>query len=276
MRFVNLRQKLWWMLVQYPINRLHRTTIKISKMNPINKSQFCPMGIGACGLHSNTAANFCSRYQAGIWLISVGSADIQAKKSTPYWMWTRSTNIALAQAWLISKSLTPKIKSKPSCFRGTKITIWLPNLPESSHFNPPSFSAHTGRRRATALWKVSATTCITTGVDFSASTKSNRSTSSGKQCTLVDPTTIPSLQKPERPSWLVCRKYYGERIGIYFAWLGFYTEMLFLAATVGFLCFIYGLSKYTNNETRLVPQGGVWALRTKFCAMYFEELSFAH
>ncbi|KAG8438346.1 hypothetical protein GDO86_008870 [Hymenochirus boettgeri] len=43
----------------------------------------------------------------------------------------------------------------------------------------------------------------------------------------------------EQPLDLI-RKYYGEKIGIYFAWLGFYTEMLFLAAVVGFFCFLYG------------------------------------
>ncbi|XP_073460125.1 anoctamin-5 isoform X2 [Aquarana catesbeiana] len=43
----------------------------------------------------------------------------------------------------------------------------------------------------------------------------------------------------EQPLDLI-RKYYGEKIGIYFAWLGFYTEMLFFAAVVGFFCFLYG------------------------------------
>uniref|UniRef100_A0A673C585 Anoctamin n=1 Tax=Sphaeramia orbicularis TaxID=375764 RepID=A0A673C585_9TELE len=42
------------------------------------------------------------------------------------------------------------------------------------------------------------------------------------------------------------RKYYGEKIGIYFAWLGFYTIMLTLAAVVGLGCFIYG---YKTQET---------------------------
>uniref|UniRef100_A0A8C0AIN9 Anoctamin n=1 Tax=Bos mutus grunniens TaxID=30521 RepID=A0A8C0AIN9_BOSMU len=36
------------------------------------------------------------------------------------------------------------------------------------------------------------------------------------------------------------RKYYGEKIGIYFAWLGYYTQMLLLAAIVGVACFLYG------------------------------------
>lgn len=42
------------------------------------------------------------------------------------------------------------------------------------------------------------------------------------------------------------RKYYGEKIGIYFAWLGFYTIMLALAAIVGLGCFIFG---YKTQET---------------------------
>ncbi|KAA0724050.1 Anoctamin-5 Gnathodiaphyseal dysplasia 1 protein [Triplophysa tibetana] len=52
----------------------------------------------------------------------------------------------------------------------------------------------------------------------------------------------------EQPLNLI-RKYYGEKIGIYFAWLGFYTEMLFYAALVGLLCFIYGLATYDENVT---------------------------
>ncbi|XP_034032206.1 anoctamin-5-like isoform X1 [Thalassophryne amazonica] len=51
----------------------------------------------------------------------------------------------------------------------------------------------------------------------------------------------------EQPLNLV-RKYYGEKIGIYFAWLGFYTEMLLFAAVVGVICFIYGFLTYDDNE----------------------------
>ncbi|XP_065808946.1 anoctamin-5-like isoform X2 [Labrus bergylta] len=50
----------------------------------------------------------------------------------------------------------------------------------------------------------------------------------------------------EQPLNLI-RKYYGEKIGIYFAWLGFYTEMLFVAAVMGLICFIYGLLSYDDN-----------------------------
>ncbi|KAM8973260.1 anoctamin-6 [Pelodytes ibericus] len=42
------------------------------------------------------------------------------------------------------------------------------------------------------------------------------------------------------------RKYYGEKVGIYFAWLGFYTRMLLVAAIVGLGCFLYG---YKSQET---------------------------
>nr|XP_057933229.1 anoctamin-5b isoform X2 [Doryrhamphus excisus] len=50
----------------------------------------------------------------------------------------------------------------------------------------------------------------------------------------------------EQPLNLI-RKYYGEKIGIYFAWLGFYTEMLFFAAVMGFICFTYGVLSYDDN-----------------------------
>ncbi|XP_023612040.1 anoctamin-6 isoform X5 [Myotis lucifugus] len=42
------------------------------------------------------------------------------------------------------------------------------------------------------------------------------------------------------------RKYYGEKIGIYFAWLGYYTQMLLLAAIVGVACFLYGYLNRNN------------------------------
>ncbi|XP_053576348.1 anoctamin-5 isoform X3 [Bombina bombina] len=52
----------------------------------------------------------------------------------------------------------------------------------------------------------------------------------------------------EQPLDLI-RKYYGEKIGIYFAWLGFYTEMLFLAAIVGLICFLYGLITMDDSNS---------------------------
>lgn len=35
------------------------------------------------------------------------------------------------------------------------------------------------------------------------------------------------------------KEYFGVKIGLYFAWLGFYTYMLLLASVVGVICFFY-------------------------------------
>jgi len=45
----------------------------------------------------------------------------------------------------------------------------------------------------------------------------------------------------EQPLDLV-RKYFGEKVGLYFSWLGFYTVMLIPAAIVGLISIIYGLA----------------------------------
>ncbi|XP_020601882.1 anoctamin-4-like isoform X1 [Orbicella faveolata] len=42
------------------------------------------------------------------------------------------------------------------------------------------------------------------------------------------------------------RDYFGEKIGIYFAWLGFYTAMLLPAALMGLICVIYGAAKLSS------------------------------
>ncbi|XP_072341166.1 anoctamin-6 [Scyliorhinus torazame] len=43
------------------------------------------------------------------------------------------------------------------------------------------------------------------------------------------------------------RRYFGEKIGVYFAWLGFYTGMLAIAGFVGLLCFIFGILTLDKN-----------------------------
>lgn len=37
------------------------------------------------------------------------------------------------------------------------------------------------------------------------------------------------------------KEYFGVKIGLYFAWLGYYTYMLLLASVVGFGCFLYSV-----------------------------------
>ncbi|XP_026183123.1 anoctamin-4 isoform X2 [Mastacembelus armatus] len=44
------------------------------------------------------------------------------------------------------------------------------------------------------------------------------------------------------------RRYFGEKIGLYFAWLGWYTGMLFPAALVGLLVFLYGVFTLEHCE----------------------------
>uniref|UniRef100_A0A672HEU4 Anoctamin n=1 Tax=Salarias fasciatus TaxID=181472 RepID=A0A672HEU4_SALFA len=44
-----------------------------------------------------------------------------------------------------------------------------------------------------------------------------------------------------QPLDLIRSLYFGEKIGLYFAWLGWYTGMLFPAALVGLLVFLYGI-----------------------------------
>ncbi|XP_068899674.1 anoctamin-4-like [Tenebrio molitor] len=50
----------------------------------------------------------------------------------------------------------------------------------------------------------------------------------------------PGKWMQKQPLCLV-RKYFGDKIGLYFCWLGFYTKMLIAPAIVGTLCFLYGL-----------------------------------
>jgi len=51
----------------------------------------------------------------------------------------------------------------------------------------------------------------------------------------------------KQPLWLI-RRYFGEKVGLYFAWLGFYTKCLYPPAVVGLLCFIYGLGSMEGED----------------------------
>src|SRR5947208_2681061 len=43
------------------------------------------------------------------------------------------------------------------------------------------------------------------------------------------------------------QEYFGVNIALYYAWLGFYTQMLIPATVVGLICFIYGLSTMSSD-----------------------------
>ncbi|XP_077492783.1 anoctamin-4-like isoform X2 [Amblyomma americanum] len=51
----------------------------------------------------------------------------------------------------------------------------------------------------------------------------------------------------EQPLVLI-RRYFGEKVGLYFAWIGFYTTMLILPAFVGIFTSLYGLAYMLTNK----------------------------
>ena len=52
----------------------------------------------------------------------------------------------------------------------------------------------------------------------------------------------------EITNYCVClhRRYFGEKVGIYFTWIGFYTTWLLPASIVGIIVLIYGLTTVVN------------------------------
>ncbi|KAK4878123.1 hypothetical protein RN001_010629 [Aquatica leii] len=57
----------------------------------------------------------------------------------------------------------------------------------------------------------------------------------------------PESWHKKQPLSLV-RKYFGDKIALYFCWLGFYTKMLYAPAVVGTLCFLYGLCTMDGED----------------------------
>ncbi|KAF6332443.1 anoctamin 5 [Rhinolophus ferrumequinum] len=76
----------------------------------------------------------------------------------------------------------------------------------------------------------------------------------------------------EQPLDLI-RNYYGEKIGIYFVFLGFYTEMLLFAAIVGLACFVYGLlSMHSSTRSTEIcdPEIGGQIIMCPLCDLVCE------
>lgn len=46
------------------------------------------------------------------------------------------------------------------------------------------------------------------------------------------------------------RKYFGEQIGLYFAWLGVYTQLLIPPSVLGIIVFLYGIFTVDDNVPR--------------------------
>ncbi|CAL1295181.1 unnamed protein product [Larinioides sclopetarius] len=66
------------------------------------------------------------------------------------------------------------------------------------------------------------------------------------------------------------KHYFGVKIGLYFAWLGFYTYMLIPASIMGILCFIYGCLTLDTN----IPSNEICNSNTIMCPRCDKECHF--
>lgn len=60
------------------------------------------------------------------------------------------------------------------------------------------------------------------------------------------------------------RKYFGEQIGLYFAWLGVYTQFLIPPSVLGIIVFLYGIFTVDTNVPRWADVGSSSALVLAF------------
>lgn len=61
------------------------------------------------------------------------------------------------------------------------------------------------------------------------------------------------------------RKYFGEQIGFYFAWLGVYTQLLIPPSVLGVIVFLYGIFTVDDNVPR---QAHTFSLTKESCGPY--------
>jgi anoctamin-1 len=46
------------------------------------------------------------------------------------------------------------------------------------------------------------------------------------------------------------KEYFGVQVALYFAWLGFYTQMLIPVSIAGIVCFLYGFYEMSTDTIR--------------------------
>lgn len=68
--------------------------------------------------------------------------------------------------------------------------------------------------------------------------------------------------------FLVCRKYFGEQIGLYFAWLGVYTQLLIPPSVLGIIVFLYGIFTVDTNVPRWADCSNLFILVIKVTILY--------
>ncbi|KAK8763380.1 hypothetical protein V5799_034008 [Amblyomma americanum] len=71
----------------------------------------------------------------------------------------------------------------------------------------------------------------------------------------------------EQPLVLI-RRYFGEKVGLYFAWIGFYTTMLILPAFVGIFTSLYGLAYMLTNKPTAALNGAFLMQYAAYRACY--------
>ncbi|KAJ8607930.1 hypothetical protein CTAYLR_009104 [Chrysophaeum taylorii] len=82
----------------------------------------------------------------------------------------------------------------------------------------------------------------------------------------------PFLLRPWAQPLMEIRAYFGEKIALYFAWLGFYGFYLLYPAVAGFGCQLYDLATDTSDETEGIhPEQFVMAIFLVCWSAYYKE-----